>query len=124
MVTINTYNSVQNAYIDKAFLDSEGITSLILDSNMSGLGPFGAQVIGGIRLQVEDHQATQALRILEEHGISSNGRLAFKCPNCNSFNTKTKNHISFENAYRRLIHGEKKAILFHSHHCEVCKHIW
>ena len=68
LVTIITFNYPHEAAIPKARLESEGIPCLLKDEATLGLQPFFSAAGGGIKLQVNEEDVEDALKILRDAG--------------------------------------------------------
>jgi hypothetical protein len=67
LVTVITYSEPTEMLIPKSLLESEGIECFVIDEMMSRLYPTGA--VGGIKLQVREQVAEQAVKILIDGGF-------------------------------------------------------
>ena len=67
LVTIRTYSYHNESLIDKAKLESAGIPCILMDENTILVQPFYSNAIGGIKLQVNESEAEQALQILADN---------------------------------------------------------
>ena len=86
IVTIATFNHPEEAYIQQGRLESEGIPSLVADDNIVTANRFYSAATGGVRLQVRESDASEALRILNLSPESSDFMedAGESCPHCNS----------------------------------------
>lgn len=66
LVTIATFNTVNEAYVVKARLESEGIPCRLLDVNINTLIP--TNTFGGVKLQVPLELSREAVDIYYEIG--------------------------------------------------------
>ena len=66
LVTISTYLFPYEAQIDKAKLESEGITAFIADEHTINMQWLYSNALGGVRLQISEKFRAQALLILNE----------------------------------------------------------
>lgn len=66
LVRIASYDSVPSAYIDKGFLESNGIPAQVMASALSQIFPTPTQPVGQICLYVPASQEEEALRLLDE----------------------------------------------------------
>ena len=67
-VTVATFNYAHELLIPRAKLESHGILCFVKDEYSMYIQPFFASTSGGIKLQVSDDDAEEALRILKEAG--------------------------------------------------------
>lgn len=58
MKTVVGYMDINEAYLARGVLESEGIPAEVLDEHMPGI--FGSPVMGGARLQVDDENVGRA----------------------------------------------------------------
>lgn len=63
MTLLNTYPTIQAAYIDKGFLESHGIDAVVQEDAMSQIFP-GSATGGQISLYVPESQASEAENLL------------------------------------------------------------
>ncbi|MDO9333397.1 MAG: DUF2007 domain-containing protein [Dehalococcoidales bacterium] len=64
LVTIATFNYAAEAYLHRAKLESEGIWSFVADEFAPNF--FITAAAGGVKLQVRESDAAEAIRILRE----------------------------------------------------------
>ena len=64
LVCIKTCNNRIEAELDKSFLDSQGIQSMISADDAGGLRPDLLWATGGVRLLVKQEDAERALEML------------------------------------------------------------
>jgi predicted Zn-ribbon and HTH transcriptional regulator len=92
IVTIATFSYPTEAHLYKTKLESEGIDAFVADEHMVQANWLYSLAIGGVRLQVKESEAEEALSILR--GISTNAHEETpaaetgedRCPKCNSTN--------------------------------------
>src|SRR4051812_21631861 len=70
-VTIKTFNYSNEVAIIRARLESEGIECFIKDELTIQLNPFYSNTIGGVKLQVRQHDVPLAIEILKDTGYLS-----------------------------------------------------
>ena len=63
METIARFYKVEEAYLFRSFLDSEGITAHVFDEHTPQIHWFWTQLIGGVRVVVEKEDAPQAVKL-------------------------------------------------------------
>lgn len=83
LLPLTTFISSQEAYLAKAFLESEGIDVFINDDFMARAGYLAAT--GGIRLMVPDDQLVKAKHTLAEY---LNVQTKITCPSCNAVDSR------------------------------------
>jgi hypothetical protein len=66
LVTLRRYRDLSEALVARALLESAGIQSWIADENFVRMDWFYSNMVGGMRLQVDEHDETDARAILEE----------------------------------------------------------
>ena len=64
MKLLNQYSNEAEAYIDKGFLESNGIKCEVISNAMSDIFPAPGAGVGSIDLYVDDNQFTQAEELL------------------------------------------------------------
>lgn len=67
MNTVATFQKVEDAYLFRAFLESEGIEAHVFDENFSQLFWNYIQAIGGIRVVVPDADLEQAEDLFRDY---------------------------------------------------------
>jgi hypothetical protein len=68
LVTVATFNYPHEVAIPRARLESEGIPCHVKDEKFLGLEPFFAANGSGIKLQVNEEDVEDALKILRDAG--------------------------------------------------------
>ena len=64
-ITIATFNSSMDAHLQLAILASNDIQGFLKDDNIITIDPLLSPALGGIKLQVLEKDAEQALEILK-----------------------------------------------------------
>lgn len=92
LVTISTYSFPYEAHIAKAKLDSEAIPAFIADEHTINMQWLYSNALGGVKLQVPEHFAEQALALLREDDqqalFEQEGGDFPVCPECGSSDTE------------------------------------
>lgn len=103
LVTLWRYRDLPEALAARAKLDSQAIRCVLVDDNIVRLDWFWSNAVGGVRLQVVDDEAPQALELLAEEIPESFSAEEIgeeyrqpACPKCGS------RDISRESTYRKL----------------------
>ncbi len=65
LVELKTFNSRAEAEMAKAYLEAEGIETMVQADDCGGMRPFMLTGAGGVRLMVHEEDAGRALLILE-----------------------------------------------------------
>lgn len=68
MTQIAVFPNIEEAYIAKGMLESNGIESRVEQSGISTIFPAPGAYNGGISLYVNDDMAEEAAKLLKEHG--------------------------------------------------------
>jgi hypothetical protein len=66
IVTVRHYRDLMEAFLGRSLLESAGIQSWIADENLVRLDWFYSNMVGGLRLQVDENNEAAAREILEE----------------------------------------------------------
>lgn len=66
MTLINQYSNEGEAYIDKGFLESNGIPAEVESDAMSDIFPAPGSGTGSIGLYVPDEKASEAIKLLNQ----------------------------------------------------------
>jgi len=90
LVTLRRYRDLSEALVARALLESAGIEAWIADENLVRMDWFYSNMVGGMRLQVDEHDETDARAILDE-GVPPTIAYGAKepyiqpaCPKCGS----------------------------------------
>ncbi|SHI66781.1 DUF2007 domain-containing protein [Algibacter luteus] len=84
--TIARFQYSSEAQIIKGRLEAEGIQVFLTDNLTIDTDPLVSNAIGGVKLKVLTHQASEAqdiLKSIEKYSIDDDGNTII-CPNCNS----------------------------------------
>ena len=90
LVTVQRYRDLAEAYVGRSLLESAGISAWIADENFVRMDWFYSNMVGGMRLQVDERDEADAREILEERapGPISYGQedtyIQPTCPKCGS----------------------------------------
>lgn len=90
LVTVRRYRDLTEAFLGRSLLESAGIAAWIADENLVRMNWFYSNLVGGLRLQVDERDATDARGILEEEApgtITYGEEEAYvqpTCPKCGS----------------------------------------
>jgi hypothetical protein len=91
LVTVRRYRDLTEAIVGRSLLESAGIPAWIADEHFVRMVWFYSNLLGGMRLQVDEHNEAAAREILEEGAprtITYGEEEAFEqptCPKCGSF---------------------------------------
>ena len=66
LVTVRRYRDLAEAYVGRSLLESAGIPAWIADENLVRMDWFYSNLVGGMRLQVDERDEAAAREILEE----------------------------------------------------------
>ncbi len=101
-LTIRTYRDLSEAIVARSLLQSAGIEAILCDENLIRLDWQISNSIGGLRLQVEESDATDAIEILDapipetfDYGEGISPFTQPHCPRCQS------SKITFEGSSRK-----------------------
>ena len=90
LVTVRRYRDLAEAYAGRSLLESAGIPAWIADENLVRMDWFYSNLVGGMRLQVDERDEPAAREILEE-GAPETIKYSEKevymqptCPKCGS----------------------------------------
>jgi DNA-directed RNA polymerase subunit M/transcription elongation factor TFIIS len=91
LVTIATFSHSEEAHLNRAKLESEGIDAFVADEYMVNANWLYSIAIGGVKLKVKESDAEAALSILKgisepipEEVSASTKSIGEHCPKCNS----------------------------------------
>jgi len=66
LVTVGRYRELTEAFVGRSLLESAGIPAWVPDENLVRMNWFYSNLVGGVRLQVEERDEAAAREILEE----------------------------------------------------------
>jgi hypothetical protein len=131
LVTVRRYRDLSGALVGRSQLESAGIRAWVADENLVRMDWFFSNMVGGMRLQVEEGDEAAAMEILEE-GIP--GPIAYgpeetfvqpTCPQCGSAETTlgdgTERGRSLMALYVLALPVPPRKAEWH---CEVCGAEW
>jgi hypothetical protein len=90
LVTVRRYRDLAEAYVGRSLLESAGIPAWIADENLVRMDWFYSNLVGGMRLQVDERDEASAWEILEAEvpGTITYGEekvfVQPTCPKCGS----------------------------------------
>jgi hypothetical protein len=87
MKTVATYAKLEDAFLARSRLEGSGIKAFIPDELTASMVWTRIQAMGGIRLQVEDEDYEEALKVL---GVPPVTKGDLVCPYCGSDNVKLR----------------------------------
>jgi hypothetical protein len=131
LVTVRTYRDLTEALVGRSLLESAGIAAWIADEHLVRMNWFLSNVVGGMRLQVDQRDEADAREILGESGpetITYGPEEAFvqpTCPKCGSaeitLGDGTERGRSFVALYVLSIPVPPREAAWH---CEACGAVW
>jgi hypothetical protein len=90
LATVQRYRELSEALVGRSLLESAGIAAWLADENLVRMDWFLSNLVGGIRLQVDERDETDAREILEQKAppaIEYGAEEAYMqpvCPKCGS----------------------------------------
>ncbi len=66
LVTVGRYRDLAEAYVERSLLESAGVPAWIADEHLVRMDWFYSNMVGGMRLQVDERDEAAAREILEE----------------------------------------------------------
>ena len=87
LITFKTFDNAIDAHILKIKLESEGITCFLFDENIVSVNPLYANLVGGIKLKINEEDLPHAKNIvleLEETPYTTDDDEVISCPKCES----------------------------------------
>jgi predicted RNA-binding Zn-ribbon protein involved in translation (DUF1610 family) len=131
LVTMQRYRDLTEALVVRTLLESAGIQAWIADENMVRMDWFYSNMVGGMRLQVEENDLAAAQEILEESvpsTINYGQGLDYvqpTCPKCGSseitLGDGTERGRSFVALYVLALPVPPREAAWH---CEACGAKW
>jgi hypothetical protein len=131
LVTVRRYRDLAEAYAGRSLLESAGIPAWIADENLVRMDWFYSNLIGGMRLHVDERDAAAAREILEEGApetIAFSEKEAYiqpTCPDCGSTEIRlgggTERGRSLVALYVLAIPVPPRKAAWH---CEACGAQW
>ncbi len=89
LITLRTYSNPSDANLMKATLEMQGITCFLFDENLVTINPLYSQMVGGIKLKIDESDKERALEILkeiDEEAYTDDNENIIHCPRCESEN--------------------------------------
>lgn len=129
LVTIRQFRDLPDALLAKGSLESAGIECFLLDDNLVRLDWFISNLIGGIKLQVNQEDAAIASEVLDEpvpevfdvEGVG--GYKQPRCPKCQSLNVAFE-ELNKSVAYTSAFLGLPIPLKRRSWKCNACSVRW
>jgi hypothetical protein len=131
LVTVRRYRDLTEAFVGRSLLESAGIPAWIADENLVRMDWFYSNLVGGMRLQVDEGDEAAAREILEEgipESIMYGEEEVFvqpSCPKCGSaeitLGSGTERGWSLVALYLLAIPLPPREA---SWHCEACGAQW
>lgn len=125
MVTIGSYSKPYEANMVKSQLESAGIPAFVADEYTIGMNWLYSNALGGVKVQVLESRASDALELLASEAESSttDDFAIATCPHCGSKNTvvfldKRSSFLSWALLGLPLFLPAKKK------KCSDCNHRW
>ena len=87
LITFKTFDNSIDAHILKIKLESEGITCFLFDENIVSVNPLYSNLVGGIKLKINEEDVPHAKNILfelEQTPYTSDDEQIIACPSCQS----------------------------------------
>lgn len=126
-VTVAVFEYSSEAQIIKGRLESDGIEVFLFDHLTIDTDPLVSRAIGGVKLKVLSHRASEAKQILNaiKQYSSDGAENARHCPNCKSIHIELFSTIEDLKSLISFIYG----VLFsslpfytkHKYRCEMCE---
>ena len=131
LVTVRRYRDLTEAMVGRSLLESAGIPSWIADENLVRMDWFYSNLVGGMRLQVDERDDAAAREILEQ-GVPQTIPYGEEevyvqptCPKCGSaditLGSGTESGRSFVALYALAIPVPPREAAWH---CEACGAKW
>jgi hypothetical protein len=131
LVTVRRYRDLAEAYVGRSLLESAGIRAWIADEHLIRMDWFYSNLIGGMRLQVDESEEADARKILEEgppEAITYGEEEVYvqpTCPKCGSaeitLGSGTESGRSLVALYVLAIPVPPREATWH---CEACGERW
>jgi tetratricopeptide (TPR) repeat protein len=128
LVTVAAFSYPIQAYLARTMLEWEGIQAFVADEHVVTANWLYSNLVGGVKLQVEESDRAAAVEILEQEAASKEEGEADAsephCPQCNS------SDVSFELFHWRLLFASWLLLGFplpfvkRKWVCGACKHSW
>ncbi|MNU79400.1 hypothetical protein D3C71_690140 [compost metagenome] len=92
LITFKTFDNSIDAHILKIKLESEDITCFLFDENIVSVNPLYSNLVGGIKLKINEEDLEHAREILselEQTPYTTEEEKVISCPNCESTNIES-----------------------------------
>jgi XTP/dITP diphosphohydrolase len=131
LVTLWRFRDLPEALLAKGKLEAAGFECNLADDNMVRMDWFYSNLIGGVRLMVPQHQAAEALELLQEPipetiktGSSGVAYIQPKCPQCSSLDVGKEGVNKFVTYGTWLAFGVPIRVSSSKWKCEACGNQW
>ncbi len=131
LVTVRRYRDLAEAYVGRSLLESAGIPAWVADENLVRMDWFYSNLVGGMRLQVDESDQAAAREILEKEAPKTiaygEGEVFVQptCPKCGSaaitLGSGTEHGRSLVALYFLAIPVPPREAAWH---CEACGAEW
>jgi DNA-directed RNA polymerase subunit M/transcription elongation factor TFIIS len=125
LVTIGRYSTPYEANMVKSQLESAGIPAFVADEHVIGMNWLYSNALGGVKVQVPESLASEALEILASETEAPQTREpdAETCPECGSNNTE--DFLDKRNSFLTLVLlGFPLLLPAEKKRCNDCGHRW
>ena len=137
-ITVSTFTFPVEAHMAGGFLESEGIVTMLKDELTVQVNSFYSNAVGGVKLQVKEHDYDEALMILQKGGyivepgtsatteiVQVNDTTNKKaCPFCQSANIGKNKDLDIFSVIVYFILGAFFPIFKSSYRCFDCGKEW
>jgi Flp pilus assembly protein TadD len=134
LVTIAAFSFPAEAHVLRAKLEEEGVWAFVADESMVAANWLYSNAVGGVKLQVREHEVEKALEILgmEPEGVEdteddldeAEQDEYTRCPNCNSGSIRYEEYAKRGVFASHLLLGFPLPFLKRKWHCQECGHEW
>ena len=136
---IKTFTNPQDMYMAKAWLESEGVETVVQDELTAQVNNFYSNAIGGVKLWVRDTDWEQALQLLKTGGYWSvydenekeedwvwvkKGTEPGHCPFCHSDNIAKAQKLTLVSVILYFILGALFPLFHKTWKCYDCGKAW
>ena len=127
LVTIRRFRGLFEAHLAKASLDSAGIECFLADENMVRMDWFYSDAVGGVKLLVNEADASEAAAVLDQpipESFDVEGVGEYQqphCPHCGSLDISLGAQPS---VYGSLFDDKPVPVPVQGWYCHKCSHTW
>jgi len=127
MKTIAKCSYPHEAHLLRIKLEAIEIPAIVLDDETASVAPYLTQAIGGVRVQVPEHDVARAREALHSHANEADVREDQICPSCGAGEVDQDLHAErsfFGSFFMSGLFGVPVPLVRRRYRCMACEHLW